>query len=60
MGLEEKWKDERKPLQPLKNNTLVCKTCKFCTESTTDCEKFATKPLSVLKGGVCDVYKLRK
>lgn len=57
MSLEEKWKKERQPLQPLKNNNLVCNTCKLCTESVTECEAFRTKPLSVLKGGVCYEYK---
>ena len=60
MSLEQKWKDEKKPLQPLKNENLVCNTCKQCTSSTTECKSFVIKPLSVLKGGVCYEYKKSK
>lgn len=57
MGLEEKWKKEKNPLQPLKNSNLICNTCHYCQESVTACEKYIVKPLSVLKGGVCYEYK---
>ena len=57
MSLSDKWEKETKPLQPLKNSNLVCNTCGHCLESVTQCEAFVTKPLSVLKGGVCSEYK---
>jgi hypothetical protein len=57
MSLEEKWKEDKQPLQPLKNSNLVCNTCKKCLESVTECKAYTIKPISVLKGGVCYEYK---
>lgn len=57
MSLDEKWDKDRKPLKPVKNENLVCKTCKNCTNKVASCVMFYTKPVSVLKGGVCDEYK---
>ena len=57
MSLEQKWDKEEKPLQPLKNSNLVCNSCAHCTKSTTACEVYEVKPITVLKGGVCYGYK---
>ena len=57
MSLEQKWENDKQPLQPLKNSNLVCSTCKFCTENVTGCDVYSIKPISVLKGGVCYEYK---
>lgn len=57
MSLVEKWEKDKQPLQPLKNDNLVCNTCRRCTTSVTSCGMYVTKPLSVLKGGVCRGYK---
>ena len=57
MSLKKKWEDEKNPLEPLKNENLVCGTCANCTKSATACTKYEMKPLSVLKGGVCYEYK---
>lgn len=58
MSLEEKWEKDKQPLQPIKNNHLFCKTCKhLLKDKTCSCKMFLTKPISVLKGGVCDGYK---
>lgn len=57
MSLEQKWSKDSRPLQPVKNENLFCKTCKNKTEKTVSCKIFAVKPVSVLKGGVCDGYR---
>lgn len=57
-SLEEKWSKEKNPLQPIKNKDLFCNSCKYVIETKTcSCKIFSTKPVSVLKGGVCDGYK---
>lgn len=57
MSLEEKWSKDKRPLQPLKNENLTCNTCKYCTDYATKCKVYETKPVSVLKGGVCYEYQ---
>lgn len=57
MSLEEKWSKDKNPLQPLKNENLICSKCKHCTDFVLVCDKYEEKPLSVLKGGVCYEYQ---
>lgn len=57
MSLDEKWSKDKKPIQPIKNDNLTCRTCKRKTDAVVSCEVFETKPVSVLKGGVCSEYK---
>lgn len=58
MSLDEKWDKDKNPLQPVKNNSLTCRTCKNrFDDRTVDCKVYETKPVSVLKGGVCYEYK---
>ena len=57
MSLDEKWDKDRRPLEPVKNENLVCKTCEHRTSKVSSCVRFYTKPVSVLKGGVCNEYK---
>lgn len=58
MSLEAKWEKDKNPLQPVKNSGLTCRTCKHrFKDRTVDCEVYETKPISVLKGGVCYEYK---
>ncbi len=57
-SLEKRWDKDKNPLQPVKNKDLFCNTCKNVIESKTcSCYVYFTKPVSVLKGGVCDEYK---
>ena len=56
-GMDEHWKLDPKPFQPVKNENLTCNTCKFKTRQTANCEKYEVKPVSVLKGGACYAYK---
>lgn len=57
-SLEEKWSKDKNPLQPVKNKDLFCSSCKNIIENKTcSCKVYSTKPVSVLKGGVCDGYK---
>ena len=53
MSLDEKWSKDKNPLQPIKNSQLTCATCRFKNEKVVSCDKYSTKPVSVLKGGVC-------
>lgn len=55
--LEEKWKNDTKPFEPIKNEGLTCRTCTNKTENVSSCSMFSVKPLSVFKGGVCNEYK---
>ena len=58
MSLQEKWDKEKHPLQPVKNGDLTCRTCKNrFKDRTVDCKIYETKPISVLKGGVCNGYE---
>ena len=58
MSLEEKWDKDKNPLQPVKNEDLTCRTCKhLIPDRVVDCKFYSVKPVSVLKGGVCDGYK---
>ena len=57
MSLSKKWASEKNPIQPVKNEDLTCRTCKSKTDMTVSCEVFRVKPVSVLKGGVCNEYK---
>ena len=57
MSLEDKWSKDKKPLSPIKNSDLTCNSCRFKTNQTASCNIYATKPVSVLKGGVCYEYK---
>ena len=57
MGLEQKWNDDPAPLQPIKNENLVCKHCMNKTKAVASCEAYDVKPVSVLKGGVCYEYR---
>ena len=57
MSLEEKWSKDRNPLSPIKNSDITCNSCMFKTNQTASCNKYVTKPISVLKGGVCYEYK---
>lgn len=57
MSLKEKWEKDRQPLDPIKNENLVCIGCRHCTKSVTACGKYIVKPVSVLKGGVCYEFK---
>ena len=58
MGLADKWEHEKNPIQPVKNEDLTCRTCKNrYKDRTVDCKVYETKPVSVLKGGVCSGYK---
>lgn len=57
MSLDEKWSKDKNPLQPIKNSKLTCATCRFKNEKVVSCDKYSTKPVSVLKGGVCYEYK---
>jgi hypothetical protein len=57
MSLDEKWSKEKNPLQPIKNGNLVCESCEHCTKAVVSCKIYETKPVSVLKGGVCYEYK---
>lgn len=57
-SLDERWDKDKNPLQPVKNKELFCKTCDNILENKTcSCKVYSTKPVSVLKGGVCDEYK---
>lgn len=56
-SLEQKWKDDPTPFSPIKNSALTCRTCKHKTDKVSSCAMFETKPVSVLKGGVCYEYK---
>lgn len=55
--LEEKWKNDPRPFEPIKNESLTCRTCANKTEQVSGCSKFSVKPIQVLKGGVCGEYK---
>lgn len=58
MSLSKKWEDEKNPLQPVKNSSLVCRYCQNAIDGrTVDCKAYATKPVSVLKGGPCNEFK---
>ena len=57
MSLDEKWSKDKNPLQPIKNSQLTCATCRFKNKKVVSCDKYSTKPVSVLKGGVCYEYK---
>ena len=57
MSLEEKWEKDKNPLQPVKNENLFCSSCRNKTDMTVSCKAYETKPVSVLKGGVCSEYK---
>ena len=51
--------DEQKPLKPLTNDDMVCKTCRYKDSNpkrALSCEIYSKKPLQVLKGGVCERY----
>lgn len=57
MSLEEKGEQYPHPLEPVKNENLYCHSCIHIIENKTcSCKKYATKPVSVLKGGVCTEY----
>ena len=58
--LEEKWKNDPKPFEPVKNENLTCRTCSKRTDKVSSCEIFDVKPLQVLKGGACIEYKQKK
>ena len=60
MSLEEKWDKEKSPLSPVKNENLVCNSCSNKMKSVTQCSVYNVKPVSVLKGGVCNGYKKQK
>ena len=60
MSLEEKWSKDKNPLEPVKNENLVCKTCEHCTSQVVSCVRFYKKPVSVLKGGVCSEYNKKQ
>ena len=57
MSLADKWEKEHNPLQPVKNENLFCNSCKNKTNMVVSCKVYETKPVSVLKGGVCNAYK---
>ena len=57
MSLADKWEKEEKPLQPVKNENLFCNSCRNKTDAVVSCKVYETKPVSVLKGGVCYEYK---
>lgn len=57
MSLDEKWSKDKKPIQPVKNDSLTCRTCKHKTDAVVSCDVFEIKPVPVLKGGVCSEYK---
>lgn len=57
-SLEKRWEQDKNPLQPVKNQDLFCDSCKHVIPSKTcSCKIYSTKPVSVLKGGVCYEYK---
>lgn len=57
-SLEKRWEQDKQPLQPVKNSNLFCNSCKnLIKDKTCSCKIFSTKPVSVLKGGVCNEYK---
>lgn len=57
MSLEEKWEQDHHPLEPVKNENLYCYSCIHLIENKTcSCKEYTTKPVSVLKGGVCSEY----
>lgn len=57
-SLEKRWEQDKKPLQPVKNEDLFCDSCaNVIKDKTCSCEVYVTKPISVLKGGVCYGYK---
>lgn len=57
MSLEEKWEQDHHPLEPVKNENLYCYSCIHLIEDKTcSCREYSTKPVSVLKGGVCYEY----
>lgn len=57
-SLEKRWDKDKKPLQPVKNDDLFCSSCNNVIENKTcSCKIYSTKPISVLKGGVCYEYK---
>lgn len=55
--LEDKWKADSTPFVLVKNENLTCRSCKHKTDKVASCEIFETKPVTVLKGGVCSEYK---
>ena len=60
MSLEEKWEKDKHPIQPVMNEGLTCRTCRFKHETVIGCDVYEVKPLTVLKGGVCHEYKREK
>lgn len=57
-SLEQRWDQDKNPLQPVKNEDLFCNLCSNKIEDKTcSCKAYSTKPVSVLKGGVCYEYK---
>lgn len=61
MSLKERWEKDKNPLQPVKNENLTCRTCKHkIPDRVVNCQFYETKPVSVLKGGVCDGYRKAK
>lgn len=46
-------------MQPIRNDNLVCKDCRSCIPTRTDiCEEYQNhKPVKVLKGGECPLYR---
>ncbi len=41
---------------PVENASMVCKNCKYCTESVISCQKFHQKPDGVMDGGECRFF----
>ena len=41
---------------PIDNESLVCKNCKYCTASIISCEKYLQKPDAVLDGEECKLF----
>lgn len=62
-SLDEKFKNDNLKFEQIKNDDLVCKTCKKKYDdtnmpcNTSKCEAFNVKPVEVLDGGDCIEYE---